>query len=147
MARTPPDSDSRTGSAPDFSELAGDLYREWERAMSAWWDEVVESPAFLSAMGGNLASHTRARESYEQHVDRSLEQLHLPTRGDLVRLAKVASRLEDRLVQVEEQLAEVDRRLASLERDSLEARLNTAEALIQLQERVNRLERGESDDR
>ena len=57
---------------PDLNKLSGELYREWEQAMTQWWDTVLESPAFLQAMGSNLSFQSKARSSYEEGVDRTV---------------------------------------------------------------------------
>lgn len=125
---------------PDLSKLSGELYRHWEKAMTEWWDQVLESPAFLGAMGANLSGQAKARAGYEDAVDRSMEQFHLPSRKDLTRLAQISSMLEDRLLGMEDRLLEMSDRLDGLEKEVLRARVEAAEGRIELRERLGALE-------
>ncbi|MBM4369859.1 MAG: hypothetical protein FJ102_26855 [Deltaproteobacteria bacterium] len=119
---------------PDFQKLGDEMYKHWEKAMTQWWDTTLESPAFLGAMGKNLESAARARGQYEKAVDQSLEKMHLPTRGDLVRVARVAALLEERLLQQEDHVLELKDRLARMEKEVVEARIEAAEARLELRE-------------
>lgn len=119
---------------PDFEKLSGELYRNWEKAMTSWWDQVLESPAFLGAMGQNLSAQAQARSTYEKSVDDTMEKLHLPTRKDLVRVARIATLLEDRLLGQEDQILDLKAKLVSLEREAVQARLEAAEARLELRE-------------
>jgi hypothetical protein len=114
-------------SSPEMNKLGDELYRHWERAMGSWWDQVLETPAFLGAMGQNLEAMANARGQYERAVDDTAERFHLPSRSDVVRVARVASMLEVRLLQQEDQLAR-------LEREAVQARIEAAEARIELRD-------------
>lgn len=119
---------------PDLSKLTGDLYRQWEQSMSTWWDQVVENPTFLTGMTDQVARMAEARTQYEEAVDRGLENLHLPTRRDLVRLARVATLLEERLLTQEDQVLSLQDKVAGLEREVVQARLEAAEARLEARE-------------
>lgn len=125
---------------PDLSKLSGELYRQWEKSMAQWWDQVLESPAFLNSMGGNLSAQAQARSGYEKAVDQTLEQLHLPSRTDVVRLTRIATALEDRLLGLEDRLLEMGDRAEHLEREVLKARVDAAEARVEMRERLAALE-------
>lgn len=120
----------------DPSKLQGEWYRQWEQSMSRWWDAVLDDPAFVKGMGDSLAGHARLRGQWEERVDRSMEAMHLPSRKDLVRLAKIASLLEDRLVALEDRVLEQGDVLQRIEKEALEARVANAEVLLGLQERL-----------
>ncbi len=119
---------------PELDKLSADLYRQWEKAMGGWWDTVLESPAFLGAMGQNLSAQTQARATWETTVDENLERMHLPTRKDLIRVARIASLLEDRLLAQEDMLLAMTDKLAAVERDAVQARIEAAEARLELRE-------------
>lgn len=119
---------------PDFEKLSGELYHHWEKAMTSWWDQVLESPAFLGAMGQNLAAQSVARGAYEKNVDDTMEKLHLPTRKDLVRVARIATLLEERLLGQEDVILELKDKLVALERETVTARVEAAEARLELRE-------------
>lgn len=119
---------------PDLSKLTGDLYRQWEQSMTTWWDQVVENPTFLSGMTDQVARMAEARAQYEEAVDRGLENMHLPTRRDLVRLARVATLLEERLLSQEDQVLSLQDKVSSLEREVVQARLEAAEARLEARE-------------
>jgi len=124
----------------DFDKLSGEMYRHWEKAMTDWWDQILDDPNFLGAVGKNLEVGVRARGSYQKSVDETLERMHLPTRSDLTRLAKIASLLEDRLLSMEDTLLEMNDKLESVERESIKARIESTETRLELRERLASLE-------
>jgi hypothetical protein len=128
-----------TNDTVDFSKLSADLYRNWERAMAGWWDQVLESPSFLGAMGQNLAAQAQARAVYERSVDEQMERMHLPTRKDLVRVARIATLLEERLLAQEDLLLQLKDQLTAAERAALTARIDAAEARLELRDAVTAL--------
>ncbi|RME26021.1 MAG: hypothetical protein D6798_07565 [Deltaproteobacteria bacterium] len=134
-----PDS-SNPGDGVDFARLSQDLYAQWESAVTAWWDTVLDSPDVLRASGDALGRLARARKQYEQAVDDNLTRLHLPTRSDLVRLTRIATLLEHRLVRFEDQLLEMQDKLAALEREALQARVDAAEARLEHREEMAALQ-------
>ena len=119
--------------ATDFSNLSGEMYRGWEEAMTTWWDQVLESPAFLSGLGKNLEAQTRGRAAYEERVDEAMSNMHLPSRKDVVQLARIATLLEDRILQMEDRLLGVSDQLNRIETELLRARVDAAEALLATQ--------------
>lgn len=62
----------------DFTKLQDDMYGEWEKSMTAWWDQVLDNPAFLGKLGENVAGMAKARKMYEDTLDKGLERAHLP---------------------------------------------------------------------
>ncbi len=143
-----------TGSAPDgmpdfeaFSKMSADLYRQWEQSVSQWWDQVVESPAFLDGAGKSMAGLSQMRAKYESQVDDNLARMHLPSRGDITRLARIANLLERRLLDVEDnllamkdELARRDERAARIEAELVQARIEAVEARIEQRQRLDALQ-------
>lgn len=125
---------------PDFSKMTGDMYRAWESSMTQWWDTVLESPAFLDAMGKNLSQQTRSRRQWEDGVDKTMENLHLPSRSDVVRLARIATLLEDKVLGLEDQVLEMQDRMAAMEKETIKARIEAAEAQLRLTAVLERIE-------
>ncbi len=123
-----------TQATPDMKQMGDELYKHWERAMGSWWDQVLETPAFLGAMGQNLEAMAGARGHYEKAVDEAAERMHLPSRSDVVRVAKVASMLEERLLQQEDLVLGLKDQMVRLEREAVQARIEAAEARIELRE-------------
>lgn len=123
-----------------FSRLTGDLYRSWEKSMTQWWDQVLDSPAFLSTLGENLTAQSAARARYEDHVDQSMAAMHLPSRKDVVRLARIATLLEDRILTLEDRLLSLEDQLARIEKETLRARVDAAEALVAITEKLDALD-------
>ena len=117
-----------------------EMMKAWEKSVAAWWDEVLDSDAFLEAMGTNVAGGAKGRSSYEEGVDRGLEQLHLPTRKDLIRVARICGLLEDRLLHHEDRLLAMEDRLVQIEKQSLQARIEAAEARLAAQERLEAID-------
>lgn len=119
---------------PDLGKLGDELYKHWEKAMSSWWDQVLESPQFLGSMGQNLEGMAKARGQYERSVDDTMERMHLPTRGDVVRVAKIAAMLEERLLQQEDLVLGLQDQIAKMEKETVQARIEAAEARLELRE-------------
>jgi hypothetical protein len=111
---------------------AAELYQQWERSMGAWWDQVLASPAVLSTMGRGLSAQSTARQQYERAVEEQLARLHLPTRGDLVRMTRIATLLEEKLLQQEDTLLALREELAEARSEALSARVECAEARVEL---------------
>jgi hypothetical protein len=125
---------------PDMSRLSGELYRQWEQAVGDWWDKTLQTPAFLNAMGDSLGAQTRMRRDWETRVDETLTSMHLPSRQDVVRVTRVATLLEDKLLGLEDRLLALEDRLTAIERETLKARVEAAEARVFAQERLAGLE-------
>lgn len=121
----------------DYSRWSADMLRQWEKAMGAWWDEVLESPSFLGGVNQNLAGASRARGAWTRAVDDWMEQAHLPSRSDLVRAVRIATLLEEKLLAQEDLLLELMDRLEKAEKDALEARIEAAEARLEVRERLD----------
>lgn len=125
----------------DFQQFTDDMYKMWEQSMTTWWDQVLDSPEFLGASGKGLSAMANARRQYEAGVDEQLTKMHLPTRGDLTRLARIATLLEERVLKMEDTVLEVkdllverEARIQSLEKEVLQARIEATEARVELRE-------------
>ncbi len=128
------------GSGVDFARLSQDLYNQWESAVTSWWDTVLDSPDVLGASGDALRSAARARKQYEQSVDQGLDRMHLPTKTDLVRLTRIATLLEERLLQLEDRLLGMQDKLVALERETVQARVDAAQARLEQRDGVSALQ-------
>jgi Tfp pilus assembly protein PilF len=115
--------------AEPFAAFQGEMYNTWEKAMGAWWDQVLESPAFYDTVK-SVGPMAQARGQYRQAMDSALRELQLPTRDDVVRLTKIVTQVEDRLLAQEDLLLQVQDRLIAMEKESLKARIEAAEARI-----------------
>lgn len=125
----------------DFQQFSDDMVKMWEQSMTTWWDQVLDSPEFLGASGKGLSAMAGARRTYEGQVDEQLTRMHLPTRGDLTRLARIATLLEERVLKMEDTVLEVrdllearEARIDSLEKQVLQARIEATEARVELRE-------------
>ena len=102
--------------------------------MARWWEQALASPGVLQAMGRGLGRGTEARATYEHAVEERLQRLHLPTRGDLVRMTRIATLLEEKLLQQEDTILALRDELATARREALQARIESAEARVELRE-------------
>ena len=102
--------------------------------MAKWWEHTLASPGVLQAMGRGLGKSTEARAQYEHAVEERLQRLHLPTRGDLVRMTRIATLLEEKLLQQEDTILALRDEVAATRREALEARIEAAEARVELRE-------------
>lgn len=125
---------------PDFGEMSQKLYAQWEQGMTSWWDQVLDNPAFLSTMGENAGATSKAKGAYAAAVEDGLSKMHLPTRGDLVRVARIAALLEEKVLTVEDRLIALTDTLARIEKEAITARIEAAEARIEMRERFAALE-------
>jgi chromosome segregation ATPase len=125
----------------DFKQFSDEMYQLWEQSMTSWWDQVLDSPEFLGASGKGLSQMAAARRAYEHQMDEQLTRMHLPTRGDVTRLARIATLLEERLLKTEDTVLELkdtlddrNERIAQLEKEVLQARVEATEARVELRE-------------
>lgn len=125
---------------PDMTQMHDEMYDAWEKAMGQWWTQVLDSPTFIQGMGQGLGAQAKARSAYEQQVDKTMESMHLPTRKDLVRVAKICTLLEDRLLALEDRLLELDDQRVAAEKDALQARIDAAEARLAHAEQLATIE-------
>jgi hypothetical protein len=125
---------------PEFREMSQKLYAQWEKGMTAWWDQVLDNPAFLSTMGENAGATSKVKGAYAEAVEESLTRMHLPTRGDLVRVARIAALLEEKVLAVEDRLLSMSDTLGRIEKEAITARIEAAEARIEMRERLAALE-------
>jgi hypothetical protein len=141
MSASDPHPHGAANGMPDleaFSKMSSELYKQWEQSVSGWWDQVVESPAFLDSASKSMGGLAQLRAQYEQQMDENLSRMHLPSRGDITRLARIANLLERRLLDLEDRvldlkdtLAERDARVARIEAELVQSRIEAAEARIE----------------
>lgn len=124
----------------DFAALTQQWYQQWEKGMTAWWDQVLDSPQFLGTMGDNLANQARARGAYAKMVDDGLAKANLPSRNDLIRVLRIATMLEEKILAVEDRLLTMQDSLQRIEKEALTARIEAAESRVELQERLAALQ-------
>lgn len=131
-------------STPPFgfyaNKASNDLYEQWEKGMSEWWESLMQNPAFLGSLGENMANMTQMRTAWDDAVDQGLDRARMPSRKDMIRLATVVSLLEDKLMKTEDQLLASNDRLVEMEKALLTARIESAEMRLELNERLSRME-------
>jgi hypothetical protein len=124
----------------DLKDMSMEMYRQWEKSMATWWDGVLDDPTVVKGMGDNLAAQSRVRKGFEDQVDKTMTDMHLPSRSDVVRVARIASLLEDKVLAVEDALLEQHDALQRIEKESLQGRIQSAETLVSVQERLDTIE-------
>ncbi len=122
------------------NEASNQLYEQWEKGMTEWWESMMQNPAFLGSLGDNMASMTQMRTAWDDAIDQGLERARMPTRKDMIRLASIVSLLEDKLMKVEDQLLNSNDRLVEMEKALLVSRIESAEMRLELNERLSRIE-------
>ncbi len=125
---------------PDLSALTGELYRNWERTTATFWDQVLDDPNFLNGMSGLAAANATAQRRMAEATNKTLETLHLPTREDITRVARLVGQVEDRLLAVEDQLHALTDSVAAAHKEALKARVEAAETRLALEERLAGIE-------
>jgi tetrahydromethanopterin S-methyltransferase subunit G len=124
----------------DLKDMSMEMYRQWEKSMATWWDGVLDDPAVVKGMGDNLATQARVRQGFEEQIDKTMQNMHLPSRSDVVRVARIASLLEDKVLALEDALLEQQDALQRIEKESLQGRIQQAESLVAVQERLDTIE-------
>lgn len=124
----------------DLGKLTGEWYRQWEEGVTKWWDAVLDDPTFVKGMGDQLGQQSRARARWEEGVEKSMEAMHLPSKKDLVRVARITSLLEDRVVGVEDRVLAIGDQLDRIEKEMLKSRVGAAEAELRLEDRLAAVE-------
>jgi hypothetical protein len=122
------------------NEASNQLYEQWEKGMTEWWESLMQNPAFLGSLGDNMANMTQMRTAWDDAIDQGLDRARMPTRKDMIRLASVVSLLEDKLLKVEDQLLNSHDRLIEMEKALLTSRIESAEMRLELNERLSRME-------
>lgn len=122
---------------PDLNKMSTEMFRTWEKAMGAWWDQVLESPSFLGGVNDGMGQAAQARGKWTETVDKTMEMAHLPSRTDVVRMLRVATLLEERLLAQEDMLLDMKDRLATAEKDAVAARIDAAETRLELGEKLD----------
>ncbi|TNE90994.1 MAG: hypothetical protein EP330_06925 [Deltaproteobacteria bacterium] len=128
------------GTTDDFAGTSRAIYEQWEKAMGTWWDQVLESPQFLSGLGKNLEAQAQARGAFTKAMDEGLANMHLPTRTDLTRVARIATLLEEKVLAVEDLLLQMGDTMADLQKEVVQARIEAAEARIESREQLAALQ-------
>lgn len=124
----------------DLKDMSMEMYRQWEKSMSTWWDGLLDDPTVIKGMGDNLAAQSRVRKGFEDQVDKTMQDMHLPSRSDVVRVARIASLLEDKVLALEDALLEQQDALTRIEKESLQGRIQSAESIVAVQERLDTIE-------
>jgi hypothetical protein len=125
---------------PDYAKFTSDVFKAWEKGMSRWWDDVLDSPVFMEQVGKNLSRMVKTRSVVDKTIDQSLSVMHLPTRADFTRLGRVVTLLEEKLLSVEDQVLDLSDALAASRKEALQARVEAAEARVELREALARIE-------
>jgi len=124
----------------DLKDKSMEMYHQWEKSMATWWDGMLDDPTVVKGMGDNLAAQSRVRRGFEDQVDKTMADMHLPSRSDVVRVARIASLLEDKVLAVEDALLEQHDALQRIEKESLQGRIQQAESLVAVQDRLDTIE-------
>lgn len=128
------------GETDDFAGASRAIYEQWEKAMGTWWDQVLDSPQFLSGLGKNLEAQAQAKGAFSKAMDEGLSRMHLPTRGDLTRVARIATLLEEKVLSVEDLLLQMGDTLAAMQKEVVQARIEAAEARLESREQLAALQ-------
>jgi len=124
----------------DLKDMSMEMYRQWEKSMATWWDGLLDDPTVIKGMGDNLAAQSRVRKGFEDQVDKTMQDMHLPSRSDVVRVARIASLLEDKVLALEDALLDQQDALTRIEKESLQGRIQGAESIVAVQERLDIIE-------
>ena len=140
------------GATPLWEEMAGELRNEmlsegslpedparffvrWYRANGERWskaaDELLRKEETLKSAGHFFEAYTRSYKQLRRVSEEGLKNLHVPTRSDVARVAKLVVVVENKVDRIEEAFEEF------IHGDSEPA---TARAVDSLEERMDRLE-------
>lgn len=99
----------------------------WSRSM----EQVLSSEDFAAAAGRMVARYADAQETLRRAAETTSDQLHLPTKDDLARVAEIILNLERKVDEATDQLFAVAR-------SRMEA--STSDQLAQISDRLAALE-------
>ena len=109
-------------------------------APSCWIGVAARAHALLGQAGGFVMFAHGLHSAVLRLVPGDWFAYYAPTQTlggkDVVRLARIASLLEDKVLAVEDTLLDQGDTLGRVERESLQARVDAAEALVTVQERL-----------
>lgn len=87
------------------------LYENWTKMWSDTMGETVTSKRYVETMGqqmqGSLETMALMRQQMSSMVERYLQQMNLPTHGEVVSLAERLTRLEMKMDDLDAKLDEV----------------------------------------
>jgi hypothetical protein len=90
----------------------------WLSAWSAFLEEITTTPAFAAASGQTLNRvldiQKPLRDQTEEAMQRWLEAINMPSRADIVRLARQLNDVNARLDQLDDRLEDIQDRLDGL---------------------------------
>jgi len=103
-----------------------DLAAQWKQFLDQWieaWSKVLGqamgTEQFAKLMGQSLdqmlVSNAPAKKIVDQNIEQALQALNLPSRSQLIAVAKQLVELEDRIDRLEESISAKLRRLAERE--------------------------------
>lgn len=95
-----PDSNNR----PDVVQMWRSWLTETERQWNAFFNDVMDTDAFGRVLGGYMEVYGTLQRLVAHNMERSLSNLNVPTRSDIVDLSERLSSVEERLTSIESSL-------------------------------------------
>ncbi|MEL6342606.1 MAG: hypothetical protein AAFV53_05700 [Myxococcota bacterium] len=106
------------------------LFTQWQANMAQWWQQALNLPQ----------PPAQVRDRYELLVDATLQQMHLPSRTDLTRLARITDRLQALLSQQNNERYVLQEHIARLEKEVVQARIEAVESRLALRDQLQSIE-------
>lgn len=87
------------GKAADFDPMSyyKKFYETWEKTMSEGLETWLKSPLFASSMGKAIERSSEFQKYFNEAIDKSLENMHVPTKTDIDKVLSAVNNVEAKI--------------------------------------------------
>jgi len=104
MSDTPKDKQTDKP-AKEFDERFREMVTQWERNFDAFANQFMGTEAFSRGMNQAQDAQLALRRMFQEFMGKRLENVNMPSREDLVRVAESVQNLDRRLARIEDMLS------------------------------------------
>ena len=91
--------------AKDLDESFREMVTQWERNFDSFANQFMGTETFSRGMNQAQDAQLAFRKMFQDFMGKSLENVNMPSREDLVRIAETVQNMDRRLARIEDLLA------------------------------------------
>lgn len=80
---------------------------KYEKKLNSLIQDTLNDKNFIQLANAGLKQHTRTLKSLREFNEMAAQQLNIPTKDDVARIARMAIQLEEKLDQIQSQLSDL----------------------------------------
>ncbi|MBF0544679.1 MAG: hypothetical protein HQM08_09605 [Candidatus Riflebacteria bacterium] len=108
-------------------DFGRNILETWEKTMSETIEKMAHDENFLKNMSKVFTKSIDVKKTFEGQIEKLLQNVNIPSRGDLERMLVYLQRIEEKLLDLEDAFSDFDERLKSIEKACLKQNtLNSA---------------------